>query len=213
MENYNRYFEIMPQEIQNAVASVNLHETCLEIEASMPLTSAQSAQLEKALKFFLENIWADKNTRLNLNGVIPLSPEQENLLLKEIYDKVLLKIAGQLDQAGLNDSNVLFEAGGLKLTACRLYYGEHAGHETERIIYKKTEFARKSIFGRKKYYTIHLEADYPDRGRWGEYDCLSIRVKEEEVAEALTALNKAKKTGNFMFYLDILKRFRLRDFT
>ncbi len=199
------FLKEMPAEILEAVRSIDLQAFCTELGAPLSLTPAQQKALENSLSTFLENVWNDKNSQLDMSAIKPLAEREERILNREIHEKVFLKLILELDKLGFNDSNSLFATGRIKLTAYALL-----GHDTDRIIYKKTECRRHGLFPRKIQHFIELEADYPEKGRWGEYESLSIRVDTAEQADVfLRQLNKAVKVGNFRHFVDFFSRFKL----
>ncbi len=204
------YLEEMPAEIQEAGRSVDLQAICTDLGAKLSLAPAQQTALKDSLSSLLENVWNDKHCQLDMSAIRPLNEREGQILNREINERVFLKIVQALEKLGLNDSTLLFASGNIKLTAHTLRIGKFASHDTDRIIYKKTECRRHGFFVRKSHHVIELEADYPDKGRWGEYEPIRIRVDSAEKADDfLCQLNKAVKVGNFRYFLDIFSRFKL----
>ncbi|MDD8013103.1 MAG: hypothetical protein PHX05_06470 [Acidobacteriota bacterium] len=204
------YLEEMPAEIQEARRSVDLQAIGTDLSIKLSLTPAQQAALKDSLSSFLENIWNDKHVQLDMSAITPLNEREGQIVNREINERVFLKIIQALEKLGLNDNAVLFASGDIKLTARTLRVGEFASHDTDRLIYKKTESRRHGFFVRKIQHVIELEADYPEKGRWGEYEPIRIRVDSaEKVDDFLCQLNKAVKVGNFRYFVDIFSRFKL----
>jgi hypothetical protein len=202
----------MPAEIQEAVRTVDLHAVCSGLGAPLSLTPGQRSALEHSLSSFLEAVWDDKHCQLDMDIDMerPLSEKERRALCREIDEKVFLKIVQALDRLGWNDRDVLFKAGNVRLTAHKLYDGKYSSHETDRIILKKTETRSSGFFSRRSRSVIHLEADYPDKGRWGEYATIRVRLAPGEEADAfLCQLDKAVKAGNFKYFHDVFSSFKL----
>ncbi len=214
MNKEKKYPDEIPSEIQEAVQSVDLHTVCSDIGAKLSLTPGQLSGLKNSLSSFLENIWYRKDFQLNIGTIKTFTESEQQILNREVYERVFLTIIHTLDKLGLNDSNALFETGDVKLTACKLYKGKYISYETDRLIHKNTELKRYGFFTRKDHHIIHLEADYPDKGRWGSVENICFRVDTKEKADAfLNQLKKAVIVGNFNYFLDIFSRFEIQKYT
>jgi hypothetical protein len=200
----------LPAEIQEAVKVVDLHAVCSALSRTMSLTPQQQSILENSLSAFLEAVWNNKHLPLDIDPGKQFNEKEKLLLHQEIDEKVFFGIIHALDRLGLNDRDALFEAGNIRLTSFQLHDGKYSQHETNRIIHKKTTMRPHGLFKRKNRWMIDLEADYPDKGRWGDYVPICICFDSEEKADAfLRQLNKAVKVGNFIYFHDIFSRFKL----
>jgi hypothetical protein len=191
----------LPEEIKEILNSIDIAAISSEIVKIVPFSSEQISDLKEILISFLKNVWFNKHTAIY--RITDLNDEAEKLISTEIYNKVIKVIIDKLDSFGFNDHKIIFEKYDTKLTGYKIHTGEYSKydkyHDTYRITLNGINKLQR-LFLRKYYYVISLEADYCERGRWGEYEQFNVIVDtEEEVNLFKDQLDKAIKVGNFVY--------------
>jgi hypothetical protein len=202
----------LPTEIRNLVDSLNFSALAFEIGRSTRLNIEETNGLESVLKDFIENIWTDSNQRFDSFKIKDFNSEENKLLNHDFYDFFIQKIIERLAEIGFNEKTVLYENKFIVLTAYFLQTDRYEKHETHRIMRKGNFFSKRYKVLSKKYHTvIPLNADYSEKGRWGEDVSINPEFETPEEAEIfLKQLEKAVMVGRFVSFADIFNRFSVK---
>jgi hypothetical protein len=195
MDNYLKGFQKLPQEIRSIISSIDIANISRNIGRKINLTTEENNTLEQHLRFFLINVWTQpySNTMdflpMGLNGF------KRELFYKDIYIKIFRPIVRKLNQAGLNDKDILFKNNDVTLTA--LTINEYPTSNVK-IKDKVDEFIGLSVSLVEAQYKLDLIVNFSRKSFWGEYAELTVSFQSEtEIIKFKEQLSIACKVGKF----------------
>jgi len=198
MNLYLKEFQKLPQEIRSIISSIDLANTSRNIGRKINLTNEEKNNLEQHLRFFLISVWTQPNS--NAMDFLPmgLNGFKREIFYREIYIKIFRPVVRKLNQAGLNDKDILFENDDVKLTALTIN-GYPASNV--KIKDKVDEFIGLSVSSEEAKYKLDLIVNYPGKSFWGEYIELTVSfLCETELTKFKEQLAIACKVGRFLSF-------------
>jgi hypothetical protein len=194
----------LPKEISSAISQVPTQTLFDEMSRDDILAPAELMIFRREFTNLLKNVWYDRN--YNPAGLLPSSvqPEKRRAALWKMEEMVLSPLTDMLRSAELGNDDVLFQQKDFVLTAARCN-----GHTTDRVTVKsQTRVLRKHFLRKSTTVTeVVLDVDYPEQGRFGNYETLYLDLAtEEDVQRFREALAKASMIGCFNAFLGRMRQ-------
>lgn len=193
----------LPAEIREAVQRIDLPRLYNELEREQLLSTEELATFRREFGRWLSDVWHDRN--YDPNRMIPVHVEagRRKAAWWKTEECAFSPLIAALRDGGLAGDSVLFQQGQTVLTPGRLN-----GHTTDRITVKSRKTTERKRLFRKPLVVqeVELDIDYPEKGRFGEYETVHLEfLTEEEERRFTEALMKARMIGNLNSFLERMR--------